>query len=182
MSVAVSSLMYQVACVLPLSCSSKIFTISSARQAESVKKSALNQTTSLVQAAKQRWVLSLKKLFLPGFIKAWRSMCRNQKEITRARREITRKVPLWRGVFRVLIFVILTWTCVRFLSFPIYISACRRQAHGCCERTMDVCLQGAGDSANKKTPLLFCTACACWIYARLCTPQWNIKASLVTLN
>jgi hypothetical protein len=70
MSVAVSSLMYQVACVLPLSYSSKIFTISSARQAESVKKSALNQTTSLAQAAKQRWVLSLKKLFLPGFIKA----------------------------------------------------------------------------------------------------------------
>jgi hypothetical protein len=42
------------------------------------------------------------------------------------------------------------------LPFISYISACRRQAHGCCERTMDVCLQGAGDSANKKRP--FCSA------------------------
>jgi hypothetical protein len=71
MSVAVSSLMYQVALVYcPSATVAKYFTISSARQAESVKKSALNQTTLKAQAAKQRWVLSLKKLFLPRFINA----------------------------------------------------------------------------------------------------------------
>lgn len=158
--------MYQVACVLPLS-----YTVAKYLQfpllGRLCKKSALNQTTSLRHTGSQTKMGSLKNLFLytPGFINAWRCMCRNQKRKSpRARQEITRKVPLWRslGVFRVLIFVILTWTCVRFLSYPkSAYSSLSYTLHGCCERNMDVCLQGAGDSSAqiKNAPFVLHRVC-----------------------
>jgi hypothetical protein len=66
MSVAVSSLMYQVACVLPLSYSSKIFTISSARQAECKKIGS--KSNNLSGSGSQTKMGSLaQKAFLAGF-------------------------------------------------------------------------------------------------------------------